>query len=151
MTEATPFNKRVRTFFIAEGVLMWLDDDDVERLLSFMQDYAALGSRFAFTFLERGVDHKAFFPEVNFFTDALVWLYKIKLGWGVRIEHIARFLNDRYFGLIEIETPYDLRQKAPEPIPPIKKRVVGDYLAIAELVFIDETPTGTGPKVQDYR
>lgn len=148
MTEATPFNRRERTCFIAEGVLMWLDDDDVERLLTFMQDFGALGSRFVFTFLERGVDHKAYIPEVGFLTDALLKLYKIKFGWGVRIEHISRYLNDRYFGLIEVETPDDLRHKAPQPLPPCRRKAVGDYLAIAELVFIDEGSQGTGPRPQ---
>ena len=146
MMEATPFNKRERTFFIAEGVLMWLSDDDVERLLTFMQDFSALGTRFAFTFLERGVDHKAFFPEVGFFTDVLLRLYKVHFGWGVRIEHVSKFLNDRYFGLIEVESPADLREKCQQDLPPIKKRPVGDYVAISELVFIDESPTGTGPQ-----
>jgi len=146
MTEATPFNKRERTCFIAEGLLMWLDDDDVERLLTFMQDFGALGSKFIFTFLERGVDHKAYIPEVGFLSDAILKIFKVHFGWGVRIEHISRFLNDRYFGLMEVETPDDLRQKAPQPIPPCAKKAVGDYLAIAELVFIDEGATGTGPK-----
>jgi methyltransferase (TIGR00027 family) len=151
MMEATPFNKRERTYFIAEGLLMWLEDDDVERLMSFMQDHGALGSRFAFTFLERGVDHKAFFPEVNFFTDALLRLYKVQFGWGVRIEHISRYLNDRYFGLMEVETPEELRQRyASELLPPLKRKPVGDYLAFAELVFIDESPTGTGPNQRKF-
>ena len=146
MTEATPFNKRERTCFIAEGLLMWLDDDDVERLLTFMQDFGALASKFIFTFLERGVDHKAYIPEVSFMSDAVMRLYKIKFGWGVRIEHISRYLNDRYFGLIEVETPDDLRNRAPQPLPPCRRKAVGDYLAIAELVFIDEGSTGTGPR-----
>jgi methyltransferase (TIGR00027 family) len=146
MTEATPFNKRERTCFIAEGVLMWLEDDDVERLLTFMQDFGALGSKFIFTFLERGVDHKAYIPEVSFLSDAVLKLYKVRFGWGVRIEHISRYLNDRYFGLIEVESPDDLRHRAPQPIPPCAKRAFGDHLAIAELVFIDEGSTGTGPR-----
>jgi methyltransferase (TIGR00027 family) len=150
MMEATPFNKRERTCFIAEGLLMWLDDDDVERLLTFMQDFGALGSRFIFTFLERGVDHKAYLPEVSFYTDALFKIYKVNFGWGVRMEHVSRFLNDRYFGLIEVDTPDDLRQKAPQPIPPTKHKAVGDYLAIAELVFIDEGSTGTGAKPRTF-
>lgn len=149
MTGATPFNKRERTCFIAEGLLMWLDDDDVERLLTFMQDFGALKSRFIFSFLERGVDHKAYIPEVGFLSDALLKIYKVKFGWGVRIEHISRFLNDRYFGLIEVEGPDDLRQHAPQPLPPCKGKAVGDFLAIAELVFIDEGSTGTGPRPRE--
>jgi methyltransferase (TIGR00027 family) len=151
MTEATPFNKRERTFFLAEGVLMWVDDDAVERLLTFMQENGALGSRFVFTFFERGVDHKAFFPEINFFTDAVMRLWKVHLHWGVRIEHVSRFLNDRYFGLSEVETPDDLRARyASETLPPLKRRAVGDYLANSELVFIDEGPTGSGPLPRKY-
>lgn len=146
MLEATPFSKRERATFIAEGVLMWLNDDDVERLLTFMQDNAALGSKFGFTFVERGVDHKGFFPEVGFITDVLLKLLKVEFGWGVRMEHVSRFLNDRYFGLIEVESPADLREKAPQPLPPCSKKPVGDWFAWAELVFIDESPTGTGPK-----
>ena len=151
MMEATPFNKREKTFFLAEGVLMWLDDDAVERLLTFMQENGALGSRFVFTFLERGVDHKAFFPEISFFTDALLKLYKVHFGWGVRIEHVSRFLNDRYFGLIEMESAEDLRTRySGMTLPPLKRRPVGDYLANSELVFIDDAPTGTGPKPRRF-
>jgi len=151
MMESTPFNRRERTYFIAEGVLMWLDDDDVERLLVFMQDHGALSSRFAFTFFERGVDHKAFFPEISFFTDAMFRLLKVHFGWGVRIEHVSRYLNDRYFGLLEVETPGELRQRyASETLPPLKKTPFGDYLAFAELVFIDEGPQGTGPNQRKF-
>lgn len=146
MSEMSPFNKREKTVFIAEGVLMWLDDDDVERLLTFMQDFGALGSRFIFTFLERGVDHKAFLPEMGFLTDAALKLLKITFGWGVRIEHIAQFLNDRYFSLMEMEGPGDLRRGL-NPLPPCGAKPVGDYLAVADLVFIDESPTGSGPKI----
>lgn len=151
MTEATPFNRRERTFFLAEGVMMWLDDDSIERLMTFMQEHGALGSRFVFTFLERGVDHKAFFPEISFVTDVMLRLWKIQFGWGVRIEHVSRFLNDRYFGLIEVESADDLRARyASLVLPPLKKRAVGDYLANSELVFIDEGPTGTGPKPRGF-
>lgn len=151
MFESTPFNKRDRTFFLAEGVLMWLDDDSVERLLTFMQDNAALGSRFVFTFLERGVDHKAFFPDIGFATDVALRLLKVHFGWGVRIEHVSRFLNDRYFGLTEVDSPQDLRQRySSENLHPLKRHPVGDYLANSELVFIDESPTGTGPKPRNF-
>ena len=151
MMESTPFNKRERTFFLAEGVMMWLDDDSVERLLTFMQENGSLGSRFVFTFLERGVDHKAFIPEINFFTDAILKLYKVHFGWGVRVEHVSRFLNDRYFGLTEMESPDDLRHAyMSEVITKIKGRAVGDFLANSELVFIDEGPTGSGPKPISY-
>ncbi len=154
MMESTPFNKRERTFFIAEGLLMWLEDDDVERLMAFMQDHGALGSKLAFTFLERGTDHRAFFPEVGFFTDAFLRLYKVQFGWGVRIEHVSRYLNDRYFGLIEMESPSELRTRygadIKETLKPLKKHPVGDYLGYAELVFIDESPTGTGPNQRKF-
>lgn len=147
MLEGSPFLRKQRTFFLAEGLLYWLEDDDVERLLTFMQDNCELGSRFAFSFLERGVDHRAFFPEVGFLSDVCLRLLRINFGWGVRIEHVARYLNDRYFGLIEVDTPQDLREKSPVPLPKLRRSAVGDYLAISELVFIDTSPTGTEPKL----
>lgn len=125
------------TFFIAEGVLMFLDDEDVDNVFSFMYDHSPQYSRLVFTFLERGLDSKAMLPEVGFLGDLLLRLKRIKVGWGVKHELVARFMNDRYFGLLELNSAQDLRDRAPEPIPAINKRARVEFMAVGELVFTE--------------
>jgi methyltransferase (TIGR00027 family) len=129
------YDKRQKTYFIAESSLHWIDEDDVERIFTFMAESSGHRSLFAFTFFDRGIDGYPTLPDTGILADLLTRIMRIRPEWGLKVDSLQRFLNDRFFGLQDLSTPMDLRSEAPEPIPPSPRIVRNDYLAFAELVY----------------
>jgi methyltransferase (TIGR00027 family) len=129
------YDRHKRTYFIAESLFHFLDDDSVDRIFTFMADHSGHRSHLAFTFLDRGLDGRPTYPDVSILADIIMKLNRVEFEFGLKMDSLMRFLNDRYFGLTNVYTAQELRDEAPTPIPPCPKRVKSEYLAFGELVF----------------
>ena len=68
------FNPAQRTFWIAEGLLMYLTGDTVSLLMRTLAGSSGRGSQFAFTFMEKGADGRSRFDSQTSLVDW--WLRK---------------------------------------------------------------------------
>ena len=101
----------------------------------FIADHSGHRSHLAFTFLDRGLDGRPIYPDVSILADIILKLNRVEFDFGLKMDSLMRFLNDRYFGLTSVYTAQELRDEAPEPIPPCPKRVKSEFLAFGELVY----------------
>jgi len=66
------FDPAQRTFWIAEGLLMYLEPDKVSSLMRTLKSLSASGSQFAFTFMEKQSDGRIRFHSQSKLVDS--WL-----------------------------------------------------------------------------
>jgi methyltransferase (TIGR00027 family) len=96
------FDPTQRTFWIAEGLLMYLSPDIVSSLMRTLKSLSAPGSQFAFTFMQKQDDSRIRFDSQSKFVDW--WLRKRgePFLWGatrtelvelVRPWHVIRFFH----------------------------------------------------------
>lgn len=129
------YDRNKRTYFIAESLFHFLDDDSVDRIFSFIADHSGHRSHLAFTFLDRGLDGRPIYPDVSILADMILKVHRVEFDFGLKMDSLMRFLNDRYFGLTSVHTAQELRDEAPTPIPPCPKKVKSEILAFGELVY----------------
>lgn len=87
------FSPAQRTFWIAEGLLMYLPAEIVLSLLTTLRDLSAPMSQFAFTFMERQGDGRIRFKQQSKLVDW--WLQKRgePFVWGIDRGEIAEFIQ----------------------------------------------------------
>jgi methyltransferase (TIGR00027 family) len=87
------FKRNLATIFIAEGVLMYLTEQEVKRILSFMADAGQAKRCVAFTFMEAQSNGSISFRNSGRVVDR--WL-KVKgevFRWGIKPEDLGPFLE----------------------------------------------------------
>lgn len=120
------------TFFLAEGLTMYLQPEEMDALLAFAREHAGPGSRFAFTFMEPQADGKVNFPEAS----PLVrrWLERVgePFTWGIRCQDLPAWLAARGFEMLDLAGADELRQRylAPAGLAG-RKLAVGEYVCVA--------------------
>lgn len=100
-----------KALFIAEGLLMYLEPDEVDRLFRFIRGRSSPGSRFAITFMEPQSDGRVRFHRSSRAVDAWLRLRGESFKWGIRRERINEYLAARGFALQEVATPETLRSR----------------------------------------
>jgi methyltransferase (TIGR00027 family) len=120
------------TFFLAEGLTMYLQPGEMDALFAFARDYAGPGSRFAFTFMEPQADGKVNFPEASPFVRR--WLERVgePFTWGIHRQDLPAWLAARGFEMMDLAGAGELRQRylAPAGLAG-RKLAVGEYVALA--------------------
>ncbi len=111
------FSKNVKTLFIAEGLLMYLAESEIENLFDFVRQNSAADSRFAFTFMERQHNGRIAFRNSSKFVD--LWLKKHgePFRWSLQKSELDNFLTQRNFALRSLDDSETFRRKyltAPE-------------------------------------
>lgn len=131
LRSAPAYRPDADTVFIAEGLLMYLQAEQVENLLRRLAQHSGANARFAFTFLEpqRGgrVDFSASSRAVGWW----LRLRREQFQWGIPREQVAPWLEAQGFALQEIVTPESLRGRylAEQKLPP---RLNGDLICVAD-------------------
>ena len=101
------FDPAKRTFWIAEGLLMYFPADIVSRLMRTLSTLSAPGSEFAFTFMEKEQDgHIRFDPQ----TKLVDWWLRTRgepFLWGITRSEVAEFMPP--WGVIRFFDHNDLR------------------------------------------
>ena len=84
----------VMTVVIAEGLIMYLPVEAVQKLFRQCADIVGAGSRIAFSYIPKGDDGR---PDVGRWTGLMLWLQKV-VGepwfWSIRPEELAIFLHE---------------------------------------------------------
>ncbi len=119
------------TFFVAEGLLMYLEAGRVGRLFEDLAGCAAAGSRFAFSFMEerpgRGLGFEGGSGVVDWW---LRWRGE-PFRWGLRRDEVGEFAARRGWEVAEVSTPEELRRRYLTP-----NGLGGERLAIGESVAL---------------
>ena len=120
------------TLLIAEGLTMYLREEEIDELFAFLWDHAGAGSRFAFTFMEPQANGKVDFPSATPLVRPWLRLVGEPFTWGVRRQDLPRFLAERGFTLEEVAGEEVLRERYLVPAGLAGRRLaVGEYVCLA--------------------
>ena len=104
------YRKDVQTLFLCEGVLMYLNPDDIARLLSFIRGHGHPRSRIAFTFME-SENGRIRFQNGSAAVDLWLWLRGEIFTWGIPCDRLPDYLASNGFSASSIVTPGHLRAR----------------------------------------
>jgi methyltransferase (TIGR00027 family) len=107
MLASTGFDLRQRTFWIAEGLLMYFPEKIVMSLLSSTAELSAPNSRFAFTFMQPRPDGRIRFQQQTRLVDWWLRHRGEPFAWGIERSHMAEFV--RPWHVLQIFDDSDLR------------------------------------------
>jgi methyltransferase (TIGR00027 family) len=126
------YRPAANTLFIAEGLLMYLAPEEVDRLFRFIS-LGGEGNRFAFTFMETQGDGRIGFRESSRAVDAWLSLRGESFRWGIERTRINEFLAARGFKALEIAASETLRNRYLTS-EPVKKFPLadGECICVAE-------------------
>lgn len=122
------------TLFIAEGLLMYLAPEEVDRLFRFI-NLGGGASRFAFTFMETQGDGRIGFRNSSRVVDAWLKLRGERFKWGINRTRINEFLAARGFNALETTASEALRNRylTSEPLKHLPL-ADGECICVAERV-----------------
>lgn len=122
------FDPTQRTFWIAEGLLMYLTGETVSLLMRTLTSLSAPGSQFAFTFMEKGSDGRSRFDSQTSLVDW--WLRKRgePFLWGSTRDELVDVV--RPWQIIRFFDHDDLRKEFALADEPIAK---GEVICLAEI------------------
>jgi methyltransferase (TIGR00027 family) len=107
MLESSGFDSKQRTFWLAEGLLMYFPESVVAHSLGSAASLSARGSRFVFTFMERQHDGRIRFQRQTRLVDWWLRQRGEPFAWGVDRSHMAEFA--RPWQVVRIFDQADLR------------------------------------------
>lgn len=122
------------TLFICEGVMMYLQPDEIEKLFLFIRRHGSPRSRFAFTFMEPQRDGQVRFRDSSNAVDAwLRWRGEV-FTWGIRRERLPEYLASYGFIIEQTATPDTFRSRylATERLDHLPL-ADGEYICVASL------------------
>lgn len=129
LTSELRYRPEAPTVFIAEGLLMYLSEEDVDTLFRAVAASGGPGSRFLFTYMEPQADGRVNFDSAS---GALLFWLRLRgepFRWGIRTGDLRRFLEARGWRLRETVSPEELRRRY---LPEADGRANGDRIAVAE-------------------
>ena len=107
------FDPTKRTFWIAEGLLMYFPADIVSSLMKTLSSMSAAGSQLAFTFMEKGQDGQIRFDSQTKLVD---WWLRVRgepFLWGSTRGELGKIILP--WRVIQFFDHNDLRGIAPDP------------------------------------
>src|SRR5437899_7743103 len=124
----TDFDPAKRTFWIAEGLLMYLTGETVSLLMRTLASLSAPGSQFAFTFMEKQADRRIRFDSQTKLVDW--WLSKRgePFVWGSTRDELVDLV--RPWQIIRFFDHDHLRKEIGRADEPIAK---GEVICLAEI------------------
>lgn len=120
-----------RTLFIAEGLLMYLSEAEVERLFSFVAGIA--GARFLFTFMESRADGRIAFRNSTFLVDLWLKLRGEPFRWGISRDRLPEFLDRQGLALSEFTDAAKLRRRYLAPSLAHLTSAEGESIGLADV------------------
>lgn len=124
------FRRDIPTFFLAEGLLMYLAQPDIDSLFTQVRSLSAPGSRFLFTFLDTDVleDPRG---KVAAISRRLEGIGEPLLS-SMRPAEVATFVRTHRMRLLELISADDLRRHYLEPLGINRPILEGELLALVE-------------------
>jgi methyltransferase (TIGR00027 family) len=99
-----------RTVFLCEGVLMYLEEREVEAIFAFIGKQPAPRKRFIFTFMEPDQAGKTNFRNSTWLVRLWLSWRKEPFKWGLPRMRMREFLESRGFLMRELATPDKFRE-----------------------------------------
>jgi methyltransferase (TIGR00027 family) len=127
---ANGFDPTHRTFWIAEGLLMYLRAEIVSSLMTTLHGLSSAGSEFTFTFMEKQNDHSIRFQEQSRLVDWWLRWRGEPFRWGARRSELAELV--RPWKITRFFDHDDLRALEPA--------LAGEPLAKGEVICLAEVP-----------
>jgi methyltransferase (TIGR00027 family) len=124
------FRRDVPNFFLAEGLLMYLDQADIDSLFTQVRSLSAPGSRFLFTFLDTDLLHDPRSP-VSGIRRRLDRIGE-PLVSSMRPTEVATFVRSHRMRLLELISADDLRRHYLDPLGIQRPILAGELLALLE-------------------
>lgn len=90
------------SFFIMEGVLMYLSQADIDRLFDALHQFSSAQVRIVFSFMTRWADGSAGFRPHSWLVERWLAWRKEPFTWAIAPEAMADFLAKRRFQLLEM-------------------------------------------------
>lgn len=119
------------TLFIAEGLLMYLNEEQVETLFRSLREQSTGRGRFAFTFLEPQTGGQPGFPHAGRYVDWWLRRRGEPFQWAVKRDDLAGFVSGQGFTLREMIAADTLRHRyLPDDDA---RRINGDLIGLAEI------------------
>jgi methyltransferase (TIGR00027 family) len=106
------FDPAKRTFWIAEGLLMYFPADVVSSLMKTLSTLSAPGSEFAFTFMEKQLDGQLRFDSQTKLVDSWLRTRGEPFLWGTMRSELAEFIQP--WGVIRFFDHNDLQKMESE-------------------------------------
>jgi methyltransferase (TIGR00027 family) len=126
---STGFDPAKRTFWIAEGLLMYFQADVVSSLMKTLSSLSAAGSQFAFTFMERQQDGHIRFDSQTKLVDWWLSIRGEPFLWGSTRSELAEII--RPWRVIRFFDHNDLREMASDLSDEIIAR--GEVICLAAI------------------
>ncbi len=127
------YNPLARTLFIAEGLLMYLDEPRVESLLSGVRGPTGASRRFVFTFMAPRRAGAADFPASTRLLRAWLRRRGEPFKWGISNAHVRDWLAERGFEAREIVGAALLRRQYLAGTPAADEPLAeGEWLCVAD-------------------
>lgn len=123
------FDPAKRTFWIAEGLLMYFPEDIVSSLITTLSTLSASGSEFAFTFMEKEADGRIRFDSQ---TKLVTWWLRMRgepFLWGTSRSDLAKLI--RPWRVIRFFDHNDLREMESELVDEVIAK--GEVICLAEI------------------
>jgi methyltransferase (TIGR00027 family) len=99
-----------KSVFLCEGVLMYLEPDQVNRIFASIGQQGQAATRLVFTFMEPDKSGRTNFRNSTWFVRLWLSWKKEPFKWGLRREKITNFLEARGFSPVELVTPETFRR-----------------------------------------
>jgi methyltransferase (TIGR00027 family) len=99
-----------KTVFVCEGVLMYLEACEVDRIFAFIRQQAGEWKRFVFTFMEPDKSGRTNFRNSTWLVRLWLSWRKEPFKWGLHRAKLRDFLAARGFSMKELATPETFRQ-----------------------------------------
>lgn len=105
------FRPNTKTLFVAEGLLMYLAESEIENLFDFVQQNSARHSQFAFTFMERQANNKIGFRNSSKFVDFWLKTRGEPFRSAFNRSELVDFLTKMHFTLESLDFSETFRQR----------------------------------------
>jgi methyltransferase (TIGR00027 family) len=139
----TPLQHGERTLFVAEGLLMYLPPASVDRVFADCAAHGGVGSRVAFTFMERFPGGRIAFRGQSRAIDLWLRLKREPFRWGIPREELSGFLEQRGYHCLRLVTDAELRRAyLSSPDLQDEPLVDGDHLCLAQSCDPSRPPDG---------
>ncbi len=105
------FRPNEKTLFVAEGLLMYLAESEIENLFDFVRQNSARHSQFAFTFMERQANDKIAFRNSSKLVDFWLKIRGEPFRSGFNRSELIEFLHKKNFTLKSLDSAETFRQR----------------------------------------
>ena len=134
LQDSDSIDKKAPTLIIAEGLLMYLNEQVVGKLLNTMRDTFQSGCFVAFTFMVPDDTGKIRFHNSSRLVDWWLQFKNEPFTWGMKVKDVNEFISSCGFTLIEIVDDDVLRKSYLDPNGVGQATLaVGEYLGFAEV------------------